>query len=732
MKLSLQTKISGFTTLIVVAISLVSTYLFITTQSRDIERELIARGMALSYSLSKAAEEGLVKEDLDLLAKATYLIKAEDVTLVQAYSTLWDGIDAYPFERLREPPHPAAARHFEKETTPFHIRTEKGYEFYRPIFFTSPEDSASTIGFVRLVLSSAHMQREIRRTVIVNILVSASITLFALLAMNALLHHLVISPVKALRKSISMFRSGTLKGDISPRSGDEIGELLMEFNTMTSTINEKEHRLVESEKRIKSLFERVEHAIFRLDGAGNVTETNRRFDEMFGTVKKLCSVFRTEGSDISDCIEAAASEPLLHVEKKAFDKSGNDIVVLLSLYPETGRDGNLTGFDGYIIDITEKKRFEEALLHTQKMDAIGTLAGGIAHDFNNMLQGILGYTSLIKINLTEEDPLYKPINVIENSAGRASDLTKQLLGFARGGKYITKAVDLNTAVSNVLQIVSRTFDRAIEIRTSLSRDLWPVEADQSQIEHSLLNLCLNARDAMPSGGSLSITTANYRGVLSSAEAREERYAVVKVADTGTGMDKDLLGRIFEPFFTTKKDSKGVGMGLAMVYGVIKNHGGTIKVDSEPGKGSEFSIYLPASEKPVEAEVPVTSEIPRGKGTVLIVDDEDVVRDFAIAALARCGYKAIGVSNGLEALELFSRKKDEIGVVILDIIMPKMGGKETFEKLREIDPKVKVLVSSGYSINGTAREILEEGANGFLQKPFSVKALGQEMSRLFGS
>lgn len=726
---SVQTKVSVFVTLLIVVISIISTYLFMSAQTTGIEKELIARGMALSYSLSKAAEEGLVTENLDLIGKATYLIKAEDVEFVQVYSTLWDCVDAYPFEILRQSPHPSAVSHFKNASKPIYIKYSGRYEFYSPIFFSPLEESTYTIGFVRLALSSYSAQKEINRTVFKNIAVSVFFTIFAVLSVNILVRRLVIKPVNDLRKSIAMFKNGTLTGDISPHSDDEIGELFLEFNRMTSTIKENEKNLVESEKRIKSLFERVNHAIFRLDSEGNILEANSRFKDIFGEAKKLCGIFLTGEKTVPDCIQKAVSENVIHSENTAFDKYGNEIVTLLSLYPERDADGVLKGFDGYLIDITEKKKLEETLIQTQKMEAIGTLAGGIAHDFNNMLQGILGYATLIKAGISEDDPLYKQVDVIERSANRASGLTKQLLGFARTGKYITKPINLNNAVRNVVQIISRTFDKAIEIKTSLESGLSPIEADQSQLEHSILNLCLNSRDAMPEGGVLHIETLNYMGKPPFPEADRGKYAVIKVSDTGAGIDKDVQMKMFEPFFTTKEQSKGVGMGLAMVYGVIKNHGGFVTADSELGEGSVFTIYFPATEKPAEAEEIRREQVQRGRGTVLVVDDEDIVRDFAVSSLTQCGYEVLTASDGREALEVFNRRKDDISLVILDIIMPNMGGKETMERLKVIKPDLKILVSSGYSINGTAQEMLDAGATGFIQKPFTVSAIANKVREI---
>ncbi len=375
----------------------------------------------------------------------------------------------------------------------------------------------------------------------------------------------------------------------------------------------------------------------------------------------------------------------------------------------------------------EEARIREELFQTQKMEAIGTLAGGIAHDFNNMLQGILGYASLLKMKIKEDDPIYKPLEVIERSAERAADLTKQLLGFARKGKYFEEPLELNDIIYNVLQIISRTFDRSIEIKIDLDNKLWTVEGDKGQIEHVVLNLCINARDAMPAGGILRIETFNKEikeGDDSYSTIIPGKYVLIKVVDTGMGMDEETMKHIFEPFFTTKGIGRGTGMGLAMVYGVVKNHDGFITIESEIARGSTFTICLPAVEKKPEREEKKGKEIPYGRGRVLVVDDEEFIRGLSREALEGLGYDVLEASDGKEAIEIYKAEKGKIDLVILDLIMPKMGGKETFEMLKEIDPDVKVLISSGYGIDPQAREMLDSRAKGFIQKPYNIAEIAE--------
>ncbi|MBI1811855.1 MAG: response regulator [Nitrospirae bacterium] len=383
----------------------------------------------------------------------------------------------------------------------------------------------------------------------------------------------------------------------------------------------------------------------------------------------------------------------------------------------------------------EKEALREQLFHGQKLEAIGTLAGGIAHDFNNMLQGILGYAAYLKMKVPVDDPMYEPLTVIEDSAERAADLTKKLLGFARKGKYIPEPLNLNDVAENVIPIITRTFDRSIKIQTALKSDLWIVEGDRSQIEHVILNMCLNARDAMPEGGILSIETFNTEITKETKPYRhmkEGKYAVIKVIDTGTGMDEETLKRIFEPFFTTKEVGKGTGMGLPMAYGVVKNHNGFIEVDSAPGKGSAFTIYLPAIGEKAEREIEIAKPLHKGKGGILVIDDEEIIRNVARDILHELGYDVLLASGGKEGIKIYADKKDIIALVILDMIMPEMGGKETFKKLKEINPDVKILISSGYGQDSLPEQAMDNGEAGFIQKPYNINEIAKVINKVISS
>ena len=369
---------------------------------------------------------------------------------------------------------------------------------------------------------------------------------------------------------------------------------------------------------------------------------------------------------------------------------------------------------------------ETQLLQAQKMEAVGTLAGGIAHDFNNLLMGIQGLSSLMLLDTESATSQYEKLKNIEEYVLSGTDLTKQLLGFARGGKYEVKPTDLNELLIKSSQMFGRT-RKEISIFTKLDPELWPVEVDQGQIDQVLLNIYVNAWQAMPSGGSLYLETKNV--ILDESElqsVKPGKYVQVSVADTGVGMDDRTRERIFEPFFTTKEMGRGTGLGLASAYGIIKSHGGLITVQSVKGEGTKFVIHLPASERRPEKEKTPINMLRRGHETILLVDDEKMVLYVTVEMLKRLGYKILTAQSGQEALEICKRHKEAIDLIILDMIMPGMSGSETYNLVKNILPDIKVLLSSGYSISGEATEILNRGCQGFIQKPFDVLQLSRKI------
>ena len=379
-------------------------------------------------------------------------------------------------------------------------------------------------------------------------------------------------------------------------------------------------------------------------------------------------------------------------------------------------------------DISEKKRIEAQLQYIERMEAIGTLAGGIAHDFNNLMMGMLGNISLILYDIGSESPYYEKLKNIEKLIQSGSKLTSQLLGYARKGKYEVRPIHLNQLVQECSETFGRT-RKEIVIHRELAEDLSSVMADESQIQQILMNLFINAADAMPGGGDLFLETLNVTHENIGDKPYKPKsgdYILLKVRDTGTGMDQNVMDRIFEPFFTTKELGQGSGLGLASVYGIIKGHGGYIDVESTRGQGSVFSIYLPASEKAIQKPPETPGGILEGSENILLVDDEALVLNVGSQLLEKLGYNVQEAQSGREAIKMLSENDHAIDMVILDMVMPDMGGGEVFDRIKRIDPNLKVLLSSGYSIDGQAEEILKKGCEGFIQKPFSMEDLSRKI------
>jgi PAS domain S-box-containing protein len=393
---------------------------------------------------------------------------------------------------------------------------------------------------------------------------------------------------------------------------------------------------------------------------------------------------------------------------------------------------------GFLVDITESKSLRAQLVQAQKMEAIGTLAGGIAHDFNNLLTVILGYSELLLAEKNEEEPGHEDLQKIHISAGRGADLVQRLLTFSRKTDTKPRPLNLNKEIEQVSNLLARALPKMIQIELALADKLAIVNADPTQVEQVIMNLAVNAKDAMPDGGKIVIGTRNI--VLDEAycaihlKAKPGPHVLLSVSDTGHGIDKESLEHIFEPFYTTKASGKGTGLGLAVVYGIVHHHGGHIGCYSEPGQGTTFRIYFPVlgMDETEETSAQDKPWPPGGSETILLVDDEKFVRDLGQRILQRAGYKVLVASNGKEALDLYGTEQSTISLVILDLIMPDMGGKECFENLLNIDPQAKVILSSGYASGGTATLAEQLGAGGFVGKPYDTKKFLQTVRDVLDS
>jgi PAS domain S-box-containing protein len=388
--------------------------------------------------------------------------------------------------------------------------------------------------------------------------------------------------------------------------------------------------------------------------------------------------------------------------------------------------GRVTHFIASVRDISREVELEHELRQTQKLEALGTLAGGVAHDFNNLLTGILGYASMLRTGLRQEAEVREAAEVIESAALRGAELANQLLGFAGRGPQRSSLVDVHAVIRDVTRLLGRTIPRNVRVHERLGARRATIEGDRGQIQQVLLNLALNARDAMPHGGDLRFET-EVEEREASADA-PSRQLVVRVSDTGTGMSKTVQARIFEPFFTTKPPGQGSGMGLSVVYGIVTRHGGGVSAQSEEGAGTVFRLALPLVDQPREAEHSRPGELVRGSGRILVVDDEPAVRRVIARMLESLGYAVVALGDGREAVDYFRTRGAVLDLVIVDLDMPGMGGEECFRRLRELDPDVRVLVSTGLGPAGAVESLLAAGARGYLGKPYLMAQLSDAVAR----
>jgi two-component system cell cycle sensor histidine kinase/response regulator CckA len=394
-----------------------------------------------------------------------------------------------------------------------------------------------------------------------------------------------------------------------------------------------------------------------------------------------------------------------------------------------------------ITDVTNQRELEFQLQHVRRMDAIGNLAGGIAHNFNNLLMGIQGNVSILSQDKKAGDPGYEELVSIERCIDNGSKLTRQLLSFAKGGRYSLERVNINEIVEKSSGMFART-RKEIHVVQHLDGALAMAEVDAAQIELALMDLYVNAWHAMSQGGTLTVSTTNV--VLDEAFVKPYhldpgQYLRIDVADTGTGMDEQTVERIFEPFYTTRPMTEGTGLGLASVFGIIKKHGGIITVESRVGSGTTFSIYLAAAEMPERSETREDSQaVPGqisplgGSGTILVVDDEEYILNAAKAMLTELGYEVLLADGGKEALRVFDENKDRIQLLILDLIMPDMGGERVYDRIKSIRPDIRIILSSGYSIEGQAESILKKGCDSFIQKPYNLNQLAKKIKAILNS
>ena len=503
------------------------------------------------------------------------------------------------------------------------------------------------------------------------------------------------------------------------------------FSKVARDITERKH----SEERMRRLVESDVQGIIFWNRQGEITEANDAFLKMVGCTRDDLAAGRINWREMTPpefaeqdaraLREIDATGVCKAYEKEYLRHDGSRVPIFIgaAIFESNPEEGV-----SFVLDLTERKKLEHQFLRAQRMESIGTLAGGIAHDLNNALGPIMMSLDLLEMRFPDPKSL-ELLSIISASAQHAADMVRQVLSFARGVEGRQMEVQVNHLLGEIERIARDTFPKNIRVQTILPHDLWPVTGDPTQLHQVLLNLCVNARDAMPDGGTLTLSAKNltldahYAGLSWNLEARPGPHIFIEITDTGTGIPPEIQEKIFDPFFTTKEIGKGTGLGLSTALAILKSHGGFIRVDSEPGKGTKFNVYLPAqTEISPEAEKRV-AEMPRGHGElILVVDDEAAVRQITQRTLIAFGYRVVLATDGVEALAVFTREGGEISAVLTDMMMPVMDGPAVIRVLRKLNPKLPIIAASGLSTDAHTATATSLGVKHFLSKPYTAEAL----------
>ena len=517
-------------------------------------------------------------------------------------------------------------------------------------------------------------------------------------------------------------------------SGGNSASPRLQINTDITARRRETAALRESEERYRRFVTEDFTGTLSIRADGRILNCNPAFASIFGfasiedaTTGNFLELLRSR-KDGAELLEMVRRHGIVERHELEMSQRGGDPVYVVARLVGSFSEGELTALQVYLFNDTKRKRLEQQLIQAQKMEGLGTLAGGIAHDFNNILAIILGYTNRLETLRAKPSEVPGAIKIIKEAVERGAALVQQLLTSARQTEARFSLLDLNALVRELEKMLEATFPKMINFELHLQPNLPLITADRSQIHQVLLNLCVNARDAMQNGGTLTVETSMMPGAeltefFSSASAQD--YACVRVRDTGSGMTRQVKSHIFEPFFTTKERGKGTGLGLSVVYGVVNNHRGFVQVESEPGAGTTFLIYLPFEHSAAENGASQIGRIPRKANapqTILLVEDEEMLRDLGMKILESEGYRVLAAKDGMEAVELFDANRDEIGLVVCDLGLPRLGGREAFLKMKESKPSVRAIVASGYLEPMIRSEMLKAGVLDTIQKPYDFSEL----------
>jgi PAS domain S-box-containing protein len=557
------------------------------------------------------------------------------------------------------------------------------------------------------------------------------------------MNRILLTPIRDLIRVHRQLGEGNLLARATPRSLDEIGELSRSFNSMTDLVTKELLNRKQAEDRYRNIFENAIEGIFQSTRNGHFLHVNPALARMYGfdspqelmaTITNIEEQMYVHPPDRTRLRELMEDQGFVsNFETQLFRRDKSVVWISMNARVVSDPNGESLYYEGTVEDISERKKAEEEKLKLesqlrqgQKMEAIGTLAGGIAHDFNNLLTAIIGYGNLLRMDLDRDDPRKIYLDQMLAASEKAAGLTQSLLAFSRKQVMELKPQNVNIILKGIEKLLRRLLTEDIEFSVVLADPGVVVLADITQIDQVLMNLASNARDAMPKGGQLLIETKTVRlekeFIQIHGYGEPGNYALISVADTGTGMTEETREKIFDPFFTTKEVGKGTGLGLSIVYGIIKQHNGYIQVNSEPDQGTVINIFLPAVKAWVEEIIPSPSELKGGTETILVAEDNQEVRKLTKEILARKGYDIIEALDGEQAIQKFLDQPETIDLLLLDVVMPKKNGREVYEEIIKVNPKIKVIFTSGYTGDVVIDKGIQEEAMDFIAKPLTVRDL----------
>jgi len=719
-------------------------------QKHRLERSVTAIEMLL-HTLVERDSEQLANEIFDRRLKAIDLrihemLEVEGILAISVYDDSGRLVAAEVSAAPRHPP--VAVPQLPSDQPPPRQGTLTWQEQERLHFVKDITFLDERLGLIHILYSLKQVKEDQRHSLLIFVGLLLTILLVMLMVLNLILSRAILRPIVNLKNAAGSVAEGNLGQDIDTPSSEELASLAASFEKMRDSVKEKIAKLqseIDERKRaednLKITLNSIGDGVITTDVSGRITGINPVAEELTGWNQKeaagrrLTEVFTVISGLTREPVEDPAEKVLhsggieeLKDESLLRSRDGREHLIADSGAPIRSESGENLGVVLVFRDISEERALQDQLRQSQKMDAIGQLAGGVAHDFNNMLGGIMGAAEMLALCLGDDPKAQKYNSIILESAKRAADLTNKLLTFSRSNPQASTIIELHEIIEESVVLLRNTIDRRIEIIIKLAAESSTVVGDPTLLQNALLNLGINSSHAMPEGGEIRITTTIVELDDEFCKActfalQPGSYLSVEFKDNGAGIPAEHLDRIFDPFFTTKGQGHGTGLGLAAVYGTIQQHKGAIFVDSEVGEGTVFQMVIPLTRGPKSKTVAPPAP-QKGRGCILVVDDEEVMRVTAAAILEELGYRVEMAGNGQEAVTVFRQKSREIDLVLLDMVMPVMNGRDCFAALRRIDPAVPVVVSSGFTREEDLKEMKLEGLNGFIRKPYLSSSLSR--------